>query len=616
VFSKGPHSPKEPVRNDQPFVDFRPDRDPFDTLMRGVWQPHFSSVYTATSSLPDLTERLYTIAARWADNKVVLVSGGPSQLSQGIKLGESFDVSRSSIKVSGTSFRRAASGSTGGDAPEGAFYILVEHRDRDFPERSWRVTVGGKALPPAEANGVSPVLLSISSSFKDNAPAAVPYPSVPFVSFLREAEARAELAIYSGQTRLCSNPVVVDSEERVAELYKALTDETRRHPIVLVSGRGRWHDAMAYDLDPQYLAESLRGLAQVYVEFPLAIGASHGLTDILAERRSVPREYLVWGGAIRVYRPGGVFDSPPRAHRYVSGANFNNEEELVQTLRQGCYVLSRHDLSTDKRAPISSEVDIERLRQLDHLEVLRSRPTEPLGSQSNKALEIQVGEWRDMAESFANDNSKLQRELAAAHRTNAELAEKLQSSEWLNEQLREDNVTLRRELAHPTESVESIDPESLVDGATTLRAIKARFSEKIETTAKFDRSLNAFEPHQKELFIKVFEAVTDMHEILWREKFAGQGGSFVAEFNGQSRFGLTMTETQLTKQKPGLAELRADSHNGESFEAWSHVKYGNKPGEQFRIHFVFFEDTQKIVLSWVGDHMPTSSSSKTGGRRG
>jgi hypothetical protein len=606
VFSTGPHSPKEPVRNDQPFVDFRPDRDPFDTLMRGVWQPHFSSAYTVTSASPDLVERLYGLAARWADSRVVLVSGGPSQLPQGIRLGESFQVSRSSIAVNGASFRRSTSGTTGVESPEGAFHVLVEHRDRDFPERSWRIVLGGKALPPTDPNGASAVLLSISSSFKDNAPSTVPYPSVPFLSFLREAEARGEFAIYSGQTRLRGNPVVVDSEEAVADLYKALTDETRRHPIVLVSGRGRWHDAMAYDL----------GLAQVYVEFPLTIGASHGLADILAERRSVPREYLVWGGAIRVYRPGGVFDSPPRAHRYVSGANFNNEEELVQTLRQGCYVLSRHDLSTDKRAPISSEVDIERLRQLDHLDILRARPTEPLGSQSNKALETQVGEWRDMAESFANDNSKLQGELAAAHRRNAELTEKLRSSEWLNEQLREDNVALRQELAHPNAPVESIDPEKLVDGEATLRAIKARFGEKIETTAKFDRSLAEFEPNDKKLFPKIFEAVTDMHEILWREKFERQSGNFFTEFNGQSRFGLTMTESQLTKQKPGLAELRADSHDGESFEAWSHVKYGNKPGEQFRIHFVFFEDTQKIVLSWVGDHMPTSSSGKSGGRRG
>lgn len=616
MFSKGPHSPKEPVRNDQPFVDFRPDRDPFDTLMRGVWQPHFSSAYTVTSASPDLVERLYGLAARWADSKVVLLSGGSSQLPQGIKLGESFQVSRPSITVNGASFHRTASGTTGVESPEGAFHLLVEHRDREFPERLWRIVLGGKALSSTEPNGASSVLLSISSSFRDNAPSTVPYPSVPFVAFLREAEARGEIAIYSGQTRLRSNPVVVDSEEAVADLYKALTDETRRHPIVLVSGRGRRHDSMAYHLDPQYLAESLRGLAQVYVEFPLTIGGSHGLADILAERRSVPREYLVWGGAIRVYRPGGVFDSPPRAHRYVSGANFNNEEELVQTLRQGCYVLSRHDLATDKRAPISSEVDIERLRQLDHLDILRARPTEPLGSQSNKALETQVGEWRDMAESFANDNAKLQQALADAHRKNAELTEKLQSSEWLNEQLREDNIELRKERAHPTAPVESLDPKNLVDGEATLRAIKARFGEKIETTAKFDRSLAEFEPNDKKLFPKIFEAVTDMHEILWREKFERQSGNFFTEFNGQSRFGLTMTESQLTKQKPGLAELRADSHDGESFEAWSHVKYGNKPGEQFRIHFVFFEDTQKIVLSWVGDHMPTSSSGKSGGRRG
>jgi len=164
-----------------------------------------------TSASPDLVERLYGLAARWADSRVVLVSGGPSQLPQGIRLGESFQVSRSSIAVNGASFRRSTSGTTGVESPEGAFHVLVEHRDRDFPERSWRIVLGGKALPPTDPNGASAVLLIISSSFKDNAPSTVPYPSVPFLSFLREAEARGEFAIYSGQTRLRGNPVVVDS---------------------------------------------------------------------------------------------------------------------------------------------------------------------------------------------------------------------------------------------------------------------------------------------------------------------------------------------------------------------------------------------------------------------
>jgi hypothetical protein len=467
------------------------------------------------------------------------------------------------------------------------------------------------------------VLLSIASSFRDTVEQPLPQPSVPFLRYLaRSIQGYAE--IYSGRTELTGSATILDSPQKVYEFMGALRDETRRHPIVLVSAY--WTDEGPYYLaEPAEVSGAIRGLGQVYFEgsTPISLGGTTGLANILRRELGIPGDYLTWGGAIRVYRPGDVLALTPNDHRYMQGRDFIDKGDLLERLRNGVYLLAQHDFTADSANPITAGKDIPFFTQMARLDLLRATTTTETAASTPEIAELQRerDDWRKFAEDFDGENIELRKQLTASRGEVSTLKVTVTGLEDMLASLRAENAALyeerkERERAAAASALPPLDPETLSDGASVLTAVKERFSERLSFTAKFERSLLKFEPNNPALFADVYEAIQDLSTIMWNEKFGRRSANFMNEFNAQSRFVFSPTESKLTKEKPGMSDYRADVFEGERFEAWSHLKYGNKPGEQFRIHFDFHEDSERIIVSWVGDHMPTSSSSKTGRRRG
>ena len=71
-----------------------------------------------------------------------------------------------------------------------------------------------------------------------------------------------------------------------------------------------------------------------------------------------------------------------------------------------------------------------------------------------------------------------------------------------------------------------------------------------------------------------------------------------------------MHEGQRTNQNPKLAKLRKDEYLGRTIDITPHLKVGTKKPKLLRIHFCVDQDSKKIVVGHVGDHLKTYTTGK------
>ena len=104
---------------------------------------------------------------------------------------------------------------------------------------------------------------------------------------------------------------------------RSLEDPARMHPSILIS-----HDPNPRDLvpavDPQTLAERLRGAAQVHALI-------NEETDE-AVRNRIGRNFSAWGGALRLYEPQVNLSDPTDAirHRVLTANALRNIREATE----------------------------------------------------------------------------------------------------------------------------------------------------------------------------------------------------------------------------------------------------------------------------------------------
>lgn len=70
------------------------------------------------------------------------------------------------------------------------------------------------------------------------------------------------------------------------------------------------------------------------------------------------------------------------------------------------------------------------------------------------------------------------------------------------------------------------------------------------------------------------------------------------------RFEYTATEGKMTNRDKELLDLRKVEIGSKTYDISPHIKYGNKPPKCIRIHFAFDDDSQKIIIGFIGAHMP------------
>ncbi|HRI90514.1 MAG TPA: hypothetical protein PLS93_02540 [Accumulibacter sp.] len=191
--------------------------------------------------------------------------------------------------------------------------IRADDPDKEVPERVWttEVVVG---LAPGQLPRFSARLLVSTPE-----PELVIEPHVP--GFILQVADNCQL-IKSGRL-LSSNHWVVSDPSEADELVDFLTLNERSLPVIAVSTAPDVNNGLPL-CAPSELARALLGLAVVVEIEP---EASWVLTRRFGKLRSV------FGGAIRLYRPGFNEEADPYAHRLVIANQLKTEEQRKQHQR-------------------------------------------------------------------------------------------------------------------------------------------------------------------------------------------------------------------------------------------------------------------------------------------
>ena len=81
-----------------------------------------------------------------------------------------------------------------------------------------------------------------------------------------------------------------------------------------------------------------------------------------------------------------------------------------------------------------------------------------------------------------------------------------------------------------------------------------------------------------------------------------------SEYKHRTGYDYAASEGPATKNDPKLARLRRFEFDGRQYEMWSHIKHGNRKGDQLRVHFAIDRDKRRIVIGWIGDHMDNATT--------
>lgn len=119
----------------------------------------------------------------------------------------------------------------------------------------------------------------------------------------------------------------------------------------------------------------------------------------------------------------------------------------------------------------------------------------------------------------------------------------------------------------------------------------------------------ALEYRQFKDFDVAWEKLHDLDQKLWKIVFGGDSDVDIErEFNNSTKYEYARGEGRQTTNDSKLSRLRKFEFEGKTYEMWPHLKYGNRPGKQLRIHFAIDRDKQRIIIGYIGEHMDNATT--------
>ena len=163
--------------------------------------------------------------------------------------------------------------------------------------------------------------------------------------------------------------------------------------------------------------------------------------------------------------------------------------------------------------------------------------------------------------------------------------------------------------AHDAKSRKSVDndnvlPRSYPDSFESLKQFAPFYKHLVFSERAWAPAL-AYRQFQD--FHVVWEMLHDLDQKLWDIVFVRRG-DIEREFEGVTVYEYAKGEGKQTSNDSKLAQLRKFEFEGQTYEMWTHLKYGNRPGKQLRIHFAFDHNRQRIIVGYIGEHMDNAST--------
>ena len=391
-------------------------------------------------------------------------------------------------------------------------------------------------------------------------------------------------------------PLVVDLEDDVDELVGLLTSARRDVDAIVFSVADAPHQAAeSTRFSAEYVAERALGTVHVSIIGP---DASYRLSDRLG------REFSVFGGAVRTYRPrfdpsrDDPFDHPLALARTVTESFERNDKEFHRflvdhSLRRS---VSRHD--AEQRLP--SHTVIRRFAQQERRDHDRA-----MAKDDKDLLDVAMEENADLQEQLdrSERESKSLFEVAESERDAAE-----NEAQGLNAKLaylRERISLLEKERLG--ERVASIDPV-LPDSLSGLRDwAAAQLAGSVEVLNRAIQSAKKSVFSDPKLVYKALLMLRD-HYVPMRRRWEGAT---------IERFEAACHELQI-EESGAISEVQAGQEGNEYYVAYQgrrilmarHLKKGNSRDERYclRIYFFWDDENEQVVVGSLPGHLDTRNT--------
>ena len=163
---------------------------------------------------------------------------------------------------------------------------------------------------------------------------------------------------------------------------------------------------------------------------------------------------------------------------------------------------------------------------------------------------------------------------------------------------------------HPSQNIIETLPVMFPKCAKDLLInAKAIFNDRLVITSQAIESAQSVEIDQNTIQ-KGWNALDALANFLWVRRYEKDLITDEALFKSETGLTLSMSESPGVKNSHRLMEQRAILHNDKKYFANSHIKIGTKSPQLLRIHFVFLESENKLLVAHFGDHLETASTRK------
>lgn len=492
------------------------------------------------------------------------------------------------------------------------FGVKLQHPDRDYAEhRHWVVDA---VLSEIEEGKPS---FSIKLRTIESIDQIMKKPQFSVPAFVSQLIQLGEAS--SGFLPLHYDYLEV-SRAKIDRFIEALEDPQRELPIIFVSKtlQNEWL------VSPSELSKRFVGRAIVMAEALNNETGSFVLVDQLKEK--MPKELLAFGGAIRIYRPRVKTQSieDRSRHPYVTPETIaaRSSWELLNILEAQ---LERSGVTFVPNA-IEKIEDIENLRRnllLSTLDQTDPKKIEELSANykslqdENQGLLAEIAGQKKQMEGVDAVLEELQEEHSAEtaklkEEHSAETARLKSEIEALRIKIRQAQAGKADEFRFEVDS-----PQSL---RAMLEKLEASLSDRIEFSRNAHTSALRHFEKREDLIPEIAKLIRAMNDHLWPILFSDPNGPVVrgtpTEIFRRASGGLEISfrESQLTRNMQNFSATRNVTHNSNLYVGEAHVKW--RKGKDFiRVHFDHDPKLKKIILTHIVDHLPVSTSKKSGGRR-
>lgn len=478
-----------------------------------------------------------------------------------------------------------------GDDPNHPPYWVFQfaHRDSQFTHRWWSIEIG---ITNHDNKLLRFVILNkwwISSKYVGDNP-ALPSPASPRI--VQDIVSDDRWTCYGGSLRLLCRPWIIELNQG-KDFCETIQDPNRTHPIILINPQQ--NDSKPC-LDEKKLSRLLSGSAQVY------INRNENLNEEI--QFYISREYACLPGAIRIYfprlNPKVPYDY--KNHRFLSASDIEEKgsssilEIIVSAIARRSGVF-RYD-------EVFSHQHIHQLGR-------KKRISRLLEDIKNKETEFNQNDFDTLVEDFTQleaENKRLSSDYLDSEEKREILEEEIKQLRYKCDSFEAEYDRKSKEAENLESKVALLDvfdhlPEALSD---LVKMGCKLFSDRLVFSDDAFSSSSSYDLDSKCL-PDAWRLLWHMNNSLWPIFFEDSVSDIESAFKIKSGFELAMSEGCMTKNDNKLMRQRNVFHDGKQYQMIQHVKFGNRPRKQLRIHFFVLDEAKMILIGHCGDHLDTFS---------